>query len=158
VVDTLAPTWPTKNAPPSRGSVCPLPTRTGNLTPSREPAARQEGRRFDHGKNAKHGRDARGRQGGVTRRAAKRRRSRQAFVSVSFRSFRGQSSSTMAWATQSTSKKTNTLEQKDTKIAKKSKAGNYFRRYQYVFQRRPEPPLEALSALSLRDLCDLLFS
>jgi hypothetical protein len=79
-------------------------------------------------------------------------------VSVSFRPFRGQSSSRTAWATQSTSKKTNTLEQKDAKIAKKSKAGNYFRRFQYVFQRRPQPPLEALPALSLRDLCDLLFS
>jgi hypothetical protein len=79
-------------------------------------------------------------------------------VSVSFRPFRGQSSSTMAWATQSPSKKTNTLEQKIAKIAKKSKTGNDFRRFQYVFQRRPQPPLETLSALFLRDLCDLLFS
>ena len=79
-------------------------------------------------------------------------------VSVSFRPFRGQSSSTMAWATQSPSKQTNTLEQKDTKIAKKSKTGNDFRRFQYVFQRRPQPSLEALPAFFLRDLCDLLFS
>jgi hypothetical protein len=78
-------------------------------------------------------------------------------ISVSFRSFRGQSSSTMAWATKSPSKQTNTLEQKDAKIAKKSKTGNDFRRFQYVIQRRRQPPLEALSALSLRDLCDLLF-
>jgi hypothetical protein len=79
-------------------------------------------------------------------------------VSVSFRSFRGQSSSTMAWASQSPSKQTNTLEQKDAKIAKKSKTGNDFRRFQYVFQRRRKPPLEALPAFLLRDLCDLLFS
>jgi hypothetical protein len=70
-------------------------------------------------------------------------------VSVSFRSFRGQSSSMTAWASQSPSKQTNTLEQKDVKIAKKSKAGNYFRRFQYVFQRRRKQPLESLSALSL---------
>jgi hypothetical protein len=63
-----------------------------------------------------------------------------------------------AWATQSTSKKTNTLEQKDAKIAKKPKAGNYFRRFQYVFQRQRKQPLETLSALSLRDLCVLLFA
>jgi hypothetical protein len=78
-------------------------------------------------------------------------------VSVSFRSFRGQSSSTMAWATQSPSKKTNTLEQKDAKIAKKSKTGNDFRRFQYVFQRRRKPPLEARSAFFLRELRVLLF-
>jgi hypothetical protein len=59
-------------------------------------------------------------------------------VSVSFRSFRGQSSSTMAWASQSPSKQINTLEQKDAKIAKKSKTGNDFRRFQSVFQRRPQ--------------------
>ena len=64
----------------------------------------------------------------------------------------------MAWATQSPSKQTNTLEQKDAKIAKKSKTGNDFRRFQSVFQRRPQPPLEALPAFFLRDLCDLLFS
>jgi hypothetical protein len=78
-------------------------------------------------------------------------------VSVSFRPFRGQSSSMTAWDSQSPSKQTDTLEQKDAKIAKKSRAGNYVRRFQYVFQRRL-PPLEALSALFLRDLCDLLFS
>jgi hypothetical protein len=64
----------------------------------------------------------------------------------------------MAWASQSPSKQTNTLEQKDAKIAKKSKTGNNFRRCQSVFPRRRQPPLEALPALSLRDLCDLLFS
>jgi hypothetical protein len=79
-------------------------------------------------------------------------------VSVSFRSFRGQSSSTMARASRRPLGKTNTLEQKDAKIAKKSKAGNNFRRFQYVFQRRRKPPPEALSASSLRALCDLLFS
>jgi hypothetical protein len=79
-------------------------------------------------------------------------------VSVSFRPFRGQSSSTMAWATQSPSKQTDTLEQKDTKIAKKSRPGNNYRRFQYVFQRRRQPPPEALPAFFLRDLCDLLFS
>jgi hypothetical protein len=63
----------------------------------------------------------------------------------------------MAWASRSPSKQTNTLEQQDAKIAKKSKPGNNFRRFQYVFQRRPQPPLEALSVASLRDLCDLLF-
>jgi hypothetical protein len=56
-----------------------------------------------------------------------------------------------------TFEQTNTLEQKDAKIAKKSTTGNNFRRFQYVFQRRPQPPLEALSAFFLRDLCDLLF-
>jgi hypothetical protein len=55
-------------------------------------------------------------------------------------------------------RKTNTSEQKDAKIAKKSKAGNNFRRFQYVFQRRRKPPPEALPAFFLRDLCDLLFS
>ena len=79
-------------------------------------------------------------------------------VSVSFRPFRGQSSSTMAWAKQSPSNQTNTSEQKDAKIAKKSKTGNDFRRFQYVFDRRRKPPLEALPAFFLRDLCDLLFS
>jgi hypothetical protein len=78
-------------------------------------------------------------------------------VSVSFRSFRGRSSSTMAWASQSPLKQTNTLEQKDAKIAKKSKTGNNFRYFQYVFQRRRKPPPETLSASSHRALCDLLF-
>jgi hypothetical protein len=64
----------------------------------------------------------------------------------------------MAWASQSPSKETNTLEQKDAKIAKKSKTGNDFRCYQYVFQRRRQPPPEAPPAFFLRDLCDLLFS
>jgi hypothetical protein len=50
------------------------------------------------------------------------------------------------------------LEQKDTKIAKKSKPGNDFRGFQYVFQQRRKPPLEAPPTLILRDLCDLLFS
>jgi hypothetical protein len=63
----------------------------------------------------------------------------------------------MAWATQSPSNQTNTLEQKDAKIAKKSKTGNDFRRFQQVFQRRRQPPPEALPASSLRALCDLLF-
>jgi hypothetical protein len=44
-----------------------------------EPAAGQEGRRFDHGKNGKHGRDARGRQGGATWRDVRPCRSRPAF-------------------------------------------------------------------------------
>jgi hypothetical protein len=48
-------------------------------------------------------------------------------VSVSFRGFRGQSSSTMARASQRPSRKTNTLEQKEAKIAKKSKTGDDFR-------------------------------
>jgi hypothetical protein len=64
----------------------------------------------------------------------------------------------MAWATQPPSKQTNSLEQKDTKIAKKSKTSNDFRRFQYAFQRRRQPPPEALSASSLCALCDLLFS
>jgi hypothetical protein len=50
------------------------------------------------------------------------------------------------------------LEQKDAKIAKKSKTGDGFRRFQHVFQRRPQPAIEALSAFYFRDLCDLLFS
>jgi hypothetical protein len=79
-------------------------------------------------------------------------------VSVSFRSFRGQSPSTMAWASQSPSKQANTLEQKDAKIAGKPKPGNDFRRFQSVFQRRRHLPPEALSASSFRALCDLPFS
>ena len=129
----------------------PLPTRPGNLTPSREPAAGQEGRRFDHGKNGKHGRDAGGRQGGVTRRDVGGAMSELAGFLFLWTSVVND-----GLASQSPSKQTNTAEQKDAKIAKKSKAGNYVRRFQHVFQRRPQPPLEALSALFLRDLCDLL--
>jgi hypothetical protein len=55
-------------------------------------------------------------------------------------------------------RKTNTLEQKDTKIANKSKTGDDFRGFQFVFQRRRQPPLKALPASSLHALCDLLFS
>jgi hypothetical protein len=109
-------------------------------------------RRFDHGKDGKHGRDAGGRQGRATRRDVGRCRSWPASR------FRGQPSSTTARASQSPSKQTNTLEQKVAKIAKKSKTSTDFCRLQYVFQRRPQPPLEALSACFLRDLCDVLFS
>jgi hypothetical protein len=117
------------------------------------------GRKSDHGKTGKHGRDTGsprwvGRLGVTSGHVGAGRLP----VSVSFRSFRGQSSSTMAWATQSPSKQANTLEQKGAKIAKKSKNGNNFRRFQSVFQRWRQPPLEALSAFFLRDLCDLLFS
>jgi hypothetical protein len=55
-------------------------------------------------------------------------------------------------------RQTNNLEQQDAKIAKKSKSGNNFRRSQYVFQRRPQPPSKALPAFILRDLCDVMFS
>jgi hypothetical protein len=55
-------------------------------------------------------------------------------------------------------RETNTLEQKNAKIAKKSKTGNNFRGFRYVFQRRRQRPAEAPAASSLRALCDLLFS
>ncbi len=79
-------------------------------------------------------------------------------VSVSFRPFRGQSCSTSVWDSRPPSAKANTLEQKNAKGAKKSKTGNDFRHFEYVFQWRPQPPIEALSVFTLRDLCDLLFS